>query len=389
MQYKWPKARKCQVKAYIPFFKLGADYKGDPSSALLEILDGEQNHSFRDNYLEVGIDLSKVMFIATANTIDTIPAPLLDRLEIIELSSYTLDEKLNIAKKYLVPKQLEKHGLKQNSFKITPDAIEHIINGYTREAGVRKLEREIANLCRKCATDYVKGEKKTFSISKKNVKDYIGSEKYIDDVTDLSAKVGVATGMAWTSVGGELLYCESAVLHGTGKLQLTGKLGDVMKESAQAALSFLRSISDELGVDKDFYKEKDIHFHFPEGAVPKDGPSAGITIAVSVASALTKRLVRGDISMTGEISLTGRVMPIGGLKEKVLAAYRSGIREIIIPFANQKDLSEIPSQVRDELIFYPVKDCREVLKLCLLPDKADKALHPVSKKERIKTHEYS
>ena len=369
--------------------KLGADYKGDPSSALLEILDGEQNFSFRDNYLEVGIDLSKVMFIATANTVDTIPAPLLDRLEIIELSSYTLDEKLNIAKKYLVPKQLEKHGLKRNAFKITPDALQHIINGYTREAGVRKLEREIANLCRKCAAIHVKSGKETFAVSKKNVTEYLGSEKYIDDVTDFSAKIGVATGMAWTSVGGELLYCEAAVLYGSGKIQLTGKLGDVMKESAQAALSFLRSVCDELEIDKNFYKEKDIHIHFPEGAVPKDGPSAGITIAVSAASALTNRRVRGDIAMTGEISLTGRVMAIGGLKEKVLAAYRRGIREIIIPFTNQKDLSEIPSTVRDELIFHPVKDCREVLKLCLLPEETNTPLLSASKKERIKPHEYS
>jgi len=369
--------------------KLGADYKGDPSSALLEILDGEQNVSFRDNYLEVGIDLSKVLFIATANTVDTIPAPLLDRLEIIELSSYTLDEKINIANKYLIPKQLEKHGLKLKSLKIASDVVEKIITGYTRESGVRKLERQIGTLCRKCASEIVENGRKTFNISQKNIQDYLGPVVYSDDDFDFFPKIGIVNGLAWTSVGGEVLLCEAAVFHGSGKLLLTGKLGDVMKESAQAALSFIRSISDELEIDKNFYSQKDFHIHFPEGAVPKDGPSAGITVATAIASALTKRAVRSDIAMTGEISLTGRVMAIGGLKEKVLAAYRTGIREIIIPFSNQKDLSEIPENVCREIIFHPVKDCREVLRLALVCEKEDNKSIPLQKNERTTVHEYS
>lgn len=369
--------------------KIGADYKGDPASALLEVLDSEQNVSFRDNYLEVGLDLSKVLFIATANDMSTIPAPLHDRLEIIELSSYTAEEKFNIAKKHLIPKQLKKHALENKHLKISDGAVKEIISSYTREGGVRKLEREIATLCRKCVVALSEG-KKVVSVTEKNLSAYLGAKKYADDEISRTPLVGVSNGLAWTQVGGEMLQCEAISLDGTGKIQITGKLGDVMKESVEAAISFVRSISHSLDIDAEFYKKKDIHIHFPEGAVPKDGPSAGITVATALASALSSIPVRSDIAMTGEISLRGRVLPIGGLKEKSLAAYRVGIRNVIIPKDNVKDLEEIPEDIKKEITFYPVSHASEVLKLALLTEeKKDTKLSSALVKERTDKHEYT
>lgn len=368
--------------------KVGSDYKGDPSSALLEILDSEQNHAFRDNYLELGLDLSKVLFLATANDTSTIPSPLLDRMEVLELSSYTAEEKFNIAKKHLIPKQAKKHGLKSNALHLSDSALREIIFSYTRESGVRKLEREIASLCRKCVMAQTEGN--DFRVTEKNLAGYLGPKRYTDDVLPSAPQTGLVNGLAWTQAGGELLACEAVVLPGNGKIQITGKLGDVMKESVQAAISFIRSIADTLSISPDFYEKKDIHIHFPEGAVPKDGPSAGITVATAVASALSLSPVRCDIAMTGEISLRGSVMPIGGLKEKALAAYRYGIKEIIIPKGNLKDLEEIPKNIRDEIIFHPVSHAKQVLDLALLTT-ATKAL-PQKKnhqKGRDLTHEYS
>lgn len=369
--------------------KIGADYKGDPASALLEILDSEQNVSFRDNYLEVGLDLSKVLFIATANDTSTIPSPLLDRLEVIELSSYTYEEKFNIAKKHLIPKQLKKHLIDSKTFKISDKALAAIINFYTRESGVRKIEREIAKLCRKCVLELTKGAEK-ISVTDKNLQLYLGKKKYENEDISKNAEVGITNGLAWTSVGGELLKCEAVSMPGTGKIQLTGKLGDVMKESAETAVSYIRTIADTLGIDTEFYKSRDLHIHFPEGAVPKDGPSAGITIATTVASALSLRPVRSDIAMTGEISLTGKVLPIGGLKEKALAAYRHGIKEIIIPKTNVKDLEEIPKEILSDITFYPVERCSEVLDIaiCKGSSSAERKL-PIKPDERSVSREYS
>lgn len=369
--------------------KIGSDYKGDPASALLEILDPEQNKSFRDNFLEVGLDLSNVLFLATANTTETVPSPLLDRLEVIELSSYTDDEKLSIAKKYLVAKQKKKHGLEGNILKISDGAIRSIIENYTREAGVRGLEREIAAVCRECAAIAGAEGKEKFSVTEKNLPDYLGPAKYLRDEIFKTANVGTVNGLAWTQVGGEVLVCEAVVLDGSGKLSLTGKLGDVMKESATIAASYVRSISNQYSIDKEFYKNKDIHIHFPEGAVPKDGPSAGITIATAILSALTGAPVRGDVAMTGEISLRGRVLPIGGLKEKILGAYRLGIREIIIPKANEKDLKDIPIDVLSQITVHKVENCGEVFKICLINGNTINAVPPAYKRERNSEHEYS
>jgi ATP-dependent Lon protease len=369
--------------------KISSDYKGDPASALLEILDGEQNVSFRDNYLEIGVDLSKALFLATANDVSSIPSPLYDRLEILELSSYTEEEKFNIAKKHLIPKQLNKHGLEKKLLKISDKAIKKIITSYTREGGVRKLEREIASICRKCVIALSEG-KSSLSVTDKNLHDFLGAERYTDDSLSPTPVIGVVNGLAWTQSGGEMLQCEASVLPGTGKVQVTGKLGDVMKESVQAAISFIRSVSDTLEIESDFYTKKDIHIHFPEGAVPKDGPSAGITAATAVASALSGVPVRSDIAMTGEISLRGRVLPIGGLKEKSLAAYRMGIRDIIIPKGNLKDLEEIPQNIREKISFHAVEHCSEVLQLALCFKEKNKSTSATAKlKERIHRHEYS
>ena len=346
--------------------KLGSDYKGDPSSALLEVLDGEQNSTFVDRYIELEFDLSKVMFITTANDISTVPKPLLDRMEIIELAGYTNEEKFNIAKKHLVPKQAKLHGLNGRTFKINDKALYALIDGYTREAGVRKLEQKIAALCRKAAAEIVGGEAKSLTVKETNLEKLLGPKKYLPLSLDGEAEIGVVNGLAWTSVGGEMLQVEAAVFDGTGKVELTGSLGDVMKESAMAAVSFIRSKADKYGVDHKFYKEKDIHIHVPEGAVPKDGPSAGVTMATALLSALTDAPVNQFVAMTGEISLRGRVLPIGGLREKTMAAYRMGIKTVIIPQKNVPDLAEIDEKVRSAIKFVPVTELDEVFDVALI-----------------------
>ncbi len=342
--------------------KIGKDLRGDPASALLEVLDAEQNFNFRDHYLEVPFDISDVIFICTANSLETIPYALKDRLEIIPLSSYTEVEKNHIAKNYLFKKQLSKHGLKKNQLKIYENIFLDIISSYTKEAGVRELERNIGVLCRKAVKNIVTENKKTITITKENVSDYLGTPKYKYDTVNELAEVGVAKGLAWTSVGGDTLSIEVNVMKGTGKFELTGNLGNVMKESAHAAISYTRSKYEQLNINKNFYKETDIHIHIPEGAVPKDGPSAGITMATAIISALTNSKIDNLVGMTGEITIRGRVLPIGGLKEKVLAAKKAGLKKIIIPYENEKDLADIDSSVKQGLDFITVKDMDEVLK---------------------------
>ena len=346
--------------------KLGSDHRGDPSAALLEVLDAEQNKTYRDHYLEIPFDLSDVMFITTANTLDTIPRPLLDRMEVIELGSYTDEEKLMIAKNHLIPKQLAKHGLKKSQLRITDDAIREIITCYTRESGVRSLERNLAQICRK-ADVFVLAENsgKRISVTGSTVENFLGKRKFLPDRLPVCDQIGLVTGLAWTSVGGEVLEVEVNVMDGNGKLELTGNLGDVMKESAHAALSFIRANARKLGVAEDFYKTKDIHVHFPEGAVPKDGPSAGVTVCTAMVSALTGATVRRDVAMTGEISIRGRVLPIGGLKEKTMAALRHGISTVIIPAENEKDLAEIDQIVRKSLNFITAQTVETVLDAAL------------------------
>ena len=346
--------------------KMGSDHRGDPSAALLEVLDGEQNKTYRDHYLEIPFDLSNVMFITTANTLDTIPRPLLDRMEIIELGSYTDEEKLMIAKNHLLPKQLKNHGLKKSQLRISDDAIRELIRCYTRESGVRKLERYIAQICRKADIRFVDDPAvKSIGVNGSNLEEYVGQRKYLPERIPEKDQIGLVTGLAWTSVGGETLEVEVNVMEGTGKLELTGNLGDVMKESAHAAISFIRANSKMLSVPEDFYKTKDIHVHFPEGAVPKDGPSAGITVCTAIVSALTDTKVRRDVAMTGEISIRGRVLPIGGLKEKTMAALRNGVRTVIIPKDNERDLVDIDPIVRNALNFVAVESADEVLDVAL------------------------
>ena len=345
--------------------KLGHDHRGDPASALLEVLDGEQNATFRDNFLELPFDLSEVMFITTANTTDTIPRPLLDRMEVIELGSYTDEEKLQIAKRHLIPKELKRHGLARQQLRLTDGAIRTILSAYTRESGVRVLERRIAAICRKAAMKLVEGKAQAVRVTERDLEEYLGAPRYYPERQALEERVGVVNGLAWTSVGGELLEVEVNVVPGTGRLELTGNLGDVMKESAHAALSYLRSQADRLGLPADFYKEKDIHIHFPEGAVPKDGPSAGIAITTALTSALTGCPVRRGIAMTGEVTLRGRVLPIGGLREKTMAAFRSGIKTVILPADNAKDLEEIDQTVRRALQFVLVERADQVLSAAL------------------------
>ena len=341
--------------------KLGSDYRGDPSSALLEVLDAEQNDHFRDNFMEIPVDLSDVFFILTANTLDTIPHPLLDRMEVIQLSSYTDEEKLQIAKQHLLPKQRKKHGLKPSQLRVSDDAIREIITLYTRESGVRVLERSLAAVCRKTAKRIALGECKSVQLRAGSVANYLGPARFEPEHVYAQDEVGLVRGLAWTSVGGEVLDVEAAVLDGTGKLELTGNLGDVMKESAQAAVTYIRSRAQMLGIDPEFYKKKDIHIHFPEGAIPKDGPSAGITICIAVISALTNTPVRRDLAMTGEITLRGRILPIGGLKEKTMAAMRIGITTVIIPRENEKDLEEIDPTVRSALKFVTTDHVDKIL----------------------------
>ena len=325
--------------------KMMGDFRGDPAAALLEILDSAQNHSFRDHYLEVPIDLSKVLFVATANNLSTIPRPLLDRMEVIQVSSYTAIEKREIAERYLVPKEMKKHGLSKKSFKISTEALDYVIEHYTREAGVRNLERQIGTLCRKTTRELASENKKSVTINTKKVQQYLGATKFNYDEKNAKPQVGVVRGLAWTAVGGDTLSIEVNVMEGKGTFELTGNMGNVMKESARAAMSYIRSKAKELELAKDFYKTLDIHIHIPEGAVPKDGPSAGITMATAMISALTQKLVRNDLAMTGEITIRGRVLAIGGLKEKILAAKRAGIFEVIVPKENEKNIEEISQDV--------------------------------------------
>ena len=380
--------------------KLGSDMRGDPASALLEVLDSEQNYAFRDHYLEIPVDLtallevldseqnyafrdhyleipvdlSQVLFITTANTTSTIPRPLLDRMEVIELTSYTDEEKLQIAKRYLLPRQMKEHGLKKTQLRLSDDAIRQIISGYTRESGVRLLERQLGKVCRKTAMRLVDGGEKRVNVTPDSLRELLGVVRYQDGVHSTRDQVGVVNGLAWTEVGGEILEVEAGVMEGSGKLELTGNLGTVMQESVRAALTCLRSRCGELGIEKDFYKTRDIHVHFPEGAVPKDGPSAGIAITTAMLSALTGRKVRGDVAMTGEVTLRGRVLPIGGLKEKTMAALRSGIRTVILPKDNVKDLEEIDQTVRAALHFVPVESVDQVFAAALVPSPAVSAV---------------
>lgn len=356
--------------------KLGSDYRGDPSAALLEALDGEQNESFRDNFLEIPFDLSQVFFITTANTTETIPRPLLDRMEVIELSSYTDEEKLQIAKRHLLPKQRKKHGLKASQLKADDNAIREIIASYTKESGVRLLERELASLCRRAASGIAEGEYKSLNVRAEKLEALLGPARFKPEHRRLVNQVGLVRGLAYTAAGGEALDVEAAVVEGSGKLELTGNLGEVMKESAKAALTYIRSRSLRLGVDPDFYKNKDIHIHFPEGAVPKDGPSAGITVCIALISALTGTPVRSDVAMTGEITLRGRVLPIGGLREKTMAALRAGVHTVIIPADNEADLEEIDQTVRSRLRFVPTDHVDKVMDVALARESAENVICP-------------
>ena len=346
--------------------KIGSDFRGDPASALLEVLDPEQNKTFTDHFLEVPFDLSKVMFITTANTTETIPGPLLDRMEIIEVPGYTEEEKVKIAQKYLVPKKIKEHGLKKENFKISEKAIRDVINYYTRESGVRNLEREIANLCRKVARKIVTNKAKSYSITPGNLEKYLGKHRFHYDLVEGTNQIGVTTGLAWTAVGGVTLQIETNAVPGTGKLELTGQLGDVMQESAKAGFSYIRASAEKLGIEKDFYKNYDIHIHIPEGAVPKDGPSAGVTMCTAVISTLTNTPVKRDVAMTGEITLRGKVLPVGGIREKVLAAHRAGIKKVLLPRENEPDIDDIPSAVRKQLEFVLIDNVGEALDQALV-----------------------
>ena len=346
--------------------KVSSDYKGDTFSALLEVLDSEQNSKFQDHYLEVSLDLSEVLFIATANSLQTIPRPLLDRMEIIEVSSYTENEKLHIAEEHLIPKQLEKHGLNPEMLSISKRAIWKIAENYTKEAGVRQMEREIGNICRKTAKEILTTDKKKVMVTEKNLHKYLGKEKYKYQMANPADEVGIVRGLAWTSVGGDTLQIEVNVMPGKGEIALTGQLGDVMKESAGAGISYIRSVSEKYNIASDFFEKHDIHVHIPEGAVPKDGPSAGITMATAILSAITERKVRADLAMTGEITLRGRVLPIGGLKEKLLAAKNAGIKTVLVPKENQVDVEELSTEITKGLEIIPVESMDEVLKKALV-----------------------
>jgi ATP-dependent Lon protease len=361
--------------------KLASDFRGDPSAALLEVLDPEQNYMFQDHYLDVEYDLSQVFFVATANVLHTIPAALQDRMEVLRLHGYTEPEKLEIAKQFLVRKQREAAGLTEKQIQFGEDAIQEIIRSYTREAGVRNLEREIGNVCRKVARKVVKeGQTYGIALTAENIHEFLGVTKFRDTLAHEKSEIGLVTGLAWTEVGGSILTTEVAIVDGKGKLTLTGQLGDVMQESAQAAMSYVRSRAARLGAAKDFYRNVDIHIHVPEGAIPKDGPSAGITMATAISSALSKIPVRRDIAMTGEITLRGKVLPIGGLKEKLLAALRAGLTEAIIPKDNEKDLPEVPENIRDQMKIHLVENMDQVLKVALehpLPDFPEEAVQPL------------
>jgi ATP-dependent Lon protease len=361
--------------------KMASDFRGDPSSALLEVLDPEQNWMFQDHYLDVEYDLSQVFFVATANVLHSIPPALQDRMEVLRLHGYTELEKVEIAKQFLVRKQREATGLTEQQIQFSDDAIKEIIRSYTREAGVRNLEREIGNICRKVARKVVKeGQAYSISLTGQNVADFLGVSKFRDTLANEKSEVGLVTGLAWTEVGGSILSTEVAIVDGKGKLTITGQLGDVMQESAHAAMSYVRSRAHRLGLPKDFYRNVDIHIHVPEGAIPKDGPSAGITMATAIASAMSKIPVRRDVAMTGEITLRGKVLPIGGLKEKLLAALRAGITEAIIPKENEKDLPEVPENIRGQMKIHLVENMDQVLKVALvspLPEVQEETVQPI------------
>jgi ATP-dependent Lon protease len=364
--------------------KLGVDFRGDPAAALLEVLDPEQNYSFSDHYLDVAFDLSKVMFITTANILFTIPPALLDRMEVLELPGYTEPEKIKIAKQFLVPRQIEENGLTGKGIKvdIEESALHGIIRNYTREAGVRNLEREIAGLCRKVARKVAEGEKGPFKVTGDDLHEMLGAIKFRQEVIEQEDEVGVATGLAWTEVGGDVLFVESEAFPGKGNLSLTGKLGEVMQESARAAVTYARANSDKLHIEKDFFEKNDVHIHVPAGAIPKDGPSAGVTMAVALVSAATEKPVIKDIAMTGEITLRGKVLPVGGIKEKVIAAHRAGVRKVILPEENEKDLEEVPEFVKEDMEFAFVKDVNEIMAQVLKDETkvAKAARKPAAKK---------
>src|SRR5438445_1803852 len=356
--------------------KMGADFRGDPASAMLEVLDPEQNRNFRDHYLDLPFDLSKTLFICTANTLDTIPSPLLDRMDVIQLSGYTEDEKFGIAKRYLVPKQLEAHGLGSGQVAITDRALRLIICEYTREAGVRNLERRLADVLRKSARQIAEGKlrAKKLRIDEKKVRAWLGPRRYEGEVRKRTSDPGVATGLAFTAVGGDILFFEATAYPGKGRLTITGQLGDVMQESAQAALSWVRAHAGELGLDPEWFRQNDVHLHVPAGAVPKDGPSAGITMATALASLLCQRPARHDVAMTGELTLRGRVLPIGGLKEKLTAAARAGVKTVIVPARNQSDIVEVPDEVKKLIEIKPVDTLDEVLELALLEPRVTRSV---------------
>ena len=345
--------------------KLGRDFRGDPSSALLEVLDPEQNFSFNDHYLEVDFDLSNVMFITTSNQIDRVPGPLRDRMEMLDFTGYIVEEKIEIAKRHLIPKQVKDHALKNSEIKFRDSGIKLLVESYTREAGVRNLERQIANVCRKVATKIASGNKKNASISSKNVEQYIGPKRFLPEIAERNTKPGIVVGLAWTAFGGDILFIEATKMPGKGNLKLTGKLGDVMKESVQAAMSYVRSNAEKYGINENFYKENDIHVHVPAGAIPKDGPSAGVAMTVAIISLLLNKPIKSRLGMTGETSLRGNVLPIGGLREKATAAHRAGLKHIIAPYENEKDLEEIPDKVKSELKITFVKEVDEAIKLSL------------------------
>jgi len=355
--------------------KMTSDMRGDPASAMLEVLDGEQNKTFRDHFVEMDVDLSRCMFIATANSLDGIPKPLIDRMEIIELSSYTRNEKFHIAKNHLLPKQLKQHGLNKRAVKISDEVICALAEGYTAEAGVRNLERMLASLCRKAAKDIIENGVKTVNIGTDNLEKFLGARKFDAEKISETDEIGVVNGMAYTSIGGDLLKLEASVMKGDGKVKLTGSLGDVMKESAEIAISFIRENAEKLGIDPDFYSKYDIHIHAPEGAVPKDGPSAGVTMTTALVSVLSSRPVRRDISMTGEITLRGKVLPIGGLKEKTIAAYTAGVKNILIPYGNMKNLEEIDPVVKENVNFIPCKTVFDVLDVAFCSEEIIAIIH--------------
>jgi ATP-dependent Lon protease len=349
--------------------KIGSDWRGDPSSALLEVLDPEQNKDFRDNYLDVPFDLSKVMFITTANQLETIPPPLLDRMEVLTLPGYTEHEKINIAQKYLIPKEIKANALRANEIVIPEDTLRGIIKDYTREAGVRNLEREIANVCRKVAEAVAEKKSTPITVKPEELRDYLGRPKFFAETSIMIDRPGVVTGLAWTPTGGDILFVEASQMPGNKQLLLTGQLGDVMKESAQAALSYVRSQAESFGIKRDFFEKSDIHIHVPAGAIPKDGPSAGVTMTTAIVSMLTGRIVKNDLAMTGEITLRGKVMPIGGVKEKVLAAKRAGIKTVILPQQNKNDIEEVPEDLRKEMEFIFVDTIDQVIENALKGEK--------------------